>query len=92
MKKKEPEVDHVLIADLERLSDGAHVHWINATLHRYHNGDQKAEEALRKFVSNNGKMKKMTPEQLRGLWDKLRYPPENLPAALEKLEKDPTEV
>lgn len=86
---KEPEIDHALIADVERLKTGAHVHWCNATLYKYRNGDSKSEELLRKFVANNGKMKKMTSEQLQHLWDKLRYPQEKLPAALEELERDP---
>ena len=62
-------IDNVLIADVERLKTGAHVHWVNSTLHKYRNGDPKAEELLRKFISNNGKFKKMTPEQLTAVWD-----------------------
>ncbi len=83
------EIDKVLIADVERLRSRAHAHFINSTLHRYKNGDTQAEQHLRTFVSNNGKMRKMTPEQLRGAWDRLCYPPENLPKALASLENDP---
>ncbi len=84
-----PEIDNALIADVERLRTGTHAHFINSTLHRYRNGDAQAEQDLRTFVSNGGKMRKMTPEQLRSAWDRLRYPPENLPSALASLEKDP---
>lgn len=89
MPAKKVSIDNVLIADVERLKNGAHVHWVNSTLHRYRNGDPNAEEHLRKFVADKGKFKKMTPEQLTHAWNKLKYPPERLPAALDELEKDP---